>query len=504
MGKQKINKTYNLKEIIIKSVIVIGVLLVFYQFFINRSLWRDEAKLALNIINKSPAELLKPLDYLQVGPILFLQIEKYFSRLVPNSEYGLRLFPLIAYLVSLGFFYKIIRHLHKNYYTIVLALSLFVFNATLIYYSSEVKQYMADVLVLTAIYYILIRKYKNENYKYFILGAVGSVGVFLSNVAPIVLLTAGLYLFYENFKAKKKQLPVMVISFVWIVTFLIYFFGFIHNHPLRSGMLKFWSLNNGFLPTNPFSYEFYEFLVFKVNMILKMNGSTAMLPIFHRAQDSFIALDFFLLIFVLVGFFQLFKKRKINILILLVTPIAIHLLLSGLKIYPFDTRMLLYTCPLIIIISSFGFQAIAKVAFIKFKKEKFALLAVVMPLFMGCLLYIESGFPIENVELKKSLSYLNENIKQEDKVFLSRAVQPAYQYYEQTSFISINASRLVFEKNVSTHSVGFLNELGNLSGRVWFIFDSDFQYPISYFNTIGLNPIEFYEAHGSSIYLYDL
>ena len=138
-----------------------GILLPSIQFIFNRSLWNDEATLALDIINTSSLDLLKPLNSDAVGTILFLLLEKFFSNLIPNSEYGLRILPLLCYLASLLFFYNILKQIFSNHYTIIFALSLYVFNASMILYSSEVKPYICDVLMITSIYYFILRKYES-------------------------------------------------------------------------------------------------------------------------------------------------------------------------------------------------------------------------------------------------------------------------------------------------------------------------------------------------------
>ncbi len=61
----------NLEQKIINALVIFGVLLAFTQFIYNRSLWLDEAMLALNIIHSNSQELLKPLTYRQAAPILF-------------------------------------------------------------------------------------------------------------------------------------------------------------------------------------------------------------------------------------------------------------------------------------------------------------------------------------------------------------------------------------------------------------------------------------------------
>jgi len=71
---------------IVLGFIMIGIGLSIINVLHLRSLWLDEAMLALNIINKPVVELLKPLNFNQVAPIGFLKIEKIFTILFGNTE----------------------------------------------------------------------------------------------------------------------------------------------------------------------------------------------------------------------------------------------------------------------------------------------------------------------------------------------------------------------------------------------------------------------------------
>src|SRR5512137_1962180 len=121
-----------------------GILLRLRQYLTGRSLWVDEAMLALNIVNRNFAELFKPLDYDQGAPLGFLLVEKLFNLLLGRSEYGLRLFPLLVGILSIWLFYRLLKRVTTGA-GMIAALALFVFNPRLIYYSSEVKQYIVDV-----------------------------------------------------------------------------------------------------------------------------------------------------------------------------------------------------------------------------------------------------------------------------------------------------------------------------------------------------------------------
>ena len=78
------------------GVILIGIVLRLRQYLLNRSLWSDEASLAVNLVTRSFGELTQLLDYHQAAPIGFLFIEKLFIIIFGNHDYVMRLFPLFA------------------------------------------------------------------------------------------------------------------------------------------------------------------------------------------------------------------------------------------------------------------------------------------------------------------------------------------------------------------------------------------------------------------------
>ena len=72
----------------------LGVLLRVARYLMDYPLWWDEAFLAVNFIRRGYLDLLRPLDYGQVCPILFLWTELTVVKLAGFSEWSLRLFPL--------------------------------------------------------------------------------------------------------------------------------------------------------------------------------------------------------------------------------------------------------------------------------------------------------------------------------------------------------------------------------------------------------------------------
>ncbi|HEY9598539.1 MAG TPA: glycosyltransferase family 39 protein, partial [Cyanophyceae cyanobacterium] len=127
-------------------IISFGILVRLVQYLSNRSLWNDEAALALNIVNKSYLELFKPLDYEQGAPIGFLLVEKLAVQVFGNNEYSLRLFPLLSGIAALLLFYELAKRCISRQ-AVPIALTLFVGLDYLLYYASEAKQYSTDVAI---------------------------------------------------------------------------------------------------------------------------------------------------------------------------------------------------------------------------------------------------------------------------------------------------------------------------------------------------------------------
>ncbi|HMS64517.1 MAG TPA: glycosyltransferase family 39 protein [Ignavibacteria bacterium] len=508
-------KKNNYEKIIIQFIILAGIVNSVIQYLYNRSLWLDESMLALNIINKSNLELLYPLDFWQVSPVLFLQLEKITSLLIPESEYGLRLIPLIGFFISVYLMYKISDLLFDNKYGVILAMSLFVFSHSIIYYSSEVKQYMTDVLSVLCIYYFILKYYNfndTDKKKYFILAITGVIMVFLSNVAPIILFGCGLYMLYEYFKNKKdigdaneKKIEfkyTVYIFLAWLAAFSIYFYFFIYEHPSRERMIMYWANVNAFLPQNPFKSDFYIFLYYK-----SMNIFYSISPL---GVPGAIGL-FFLFV---TGVVNLFQSKKLNLVILTLTPVTVHLLLSSFRVYPFDLRLTLYAIPSMILICSYGFIYLAVVLFGYLKtdlnKPVAKTLAVIIPITFLVSFYTTSkkGFPIKNEEIKQSLGHIYENYSPTDKIYLYWGASKAFQYYKDINFVNekipVVYGNTFREKNEKEK---YIDEIRTLKGRNWLLFsfirDNDDDFIIRKLDSLGYKKLSGFETVGSGSYLYD-
>ncbi|HET9914043.1 MAG TPA: hypothetical protein VFQ13_19270, partial [Anaerolineales bacterium] len=85
------------QSLTIVALTLFGILLRVRQFLTGRSLWVDEAMLALNIVHRNFGGLLQqPMEYGQSSPIGYVFSVKIFNLLLGDSEYALRFFSLLA------------------------------------------------------------------------------------------------------------------------------------------------------------------------------------------------------------------------------------------------------------------------------------------------------------------------------------------------------------------------------------------------------------------------
>jgi hypothetical protein len=486
--------------------LIAGVILSLFQFLYNRSLWIDEAWLGLNIIHKNSFELLKPLDYNQVAPILFLQIEKLFSIFIP-VEYGLRIFPLLCFWSFLYFFYKILKMLWKdNYCAIIIALSFAVFNPLFILYSSEVKQYIVDVFVLSVVFYFTIKDYKKVQNKYYILAIVGVLSIFLSNVAPIILFTSGLYLFYDNFfvTKNKKILSLSLMSLVWLVAFSVYYCFFIYEHPAREFMIAYWYKAGGFLP-HSFDVSMFERFVIQLGSIFLFSNYALFMSDIWDASIPGLIMYFIMVLFFLIGIVKLIRYRKMKIIILTCVPFLLHVFLSAFYLYPVSTRAMLYTLPCMIVICAEGFNFMEIFFRLKSYQKKRAV-TIICILLLFCGLY---RFPIKKTEIKDCLKYINEHIKEDEAIYAYSYAIPSLQYYTDIEYIN---SKFISHTQDNIFDGEYWNKekytdiLKELRGRYWLMFSlnpGDETYIINQLNSLGHKKIEKFQVEGFSIYLYD-
>lgn len=322
-------------------IILLAVILRLEQLLINRSLNGDEAMLAINIIDRGFLSLLKPLGYHQVAPWGFLIAERLFVKIFGFSELPLRLFPFICSIISIFLFLKISMKMFEQKFVNISLLFFAVFSISIIYFSSEVKQYSTELMVGLLLLFLALRYRQNQSFlNIFLLGTAGVVSLWFSFSAVFVLGA----IFVHTLFFKKNRTPFSVFALaVWLANFVIFYLS--HSSiraSEKSFMQSYWG--SGFITFPPKSWIDLRSLI--------------EVPL--SALDSFGGAYFsgFVIFLAILALIYLFSKDK-SILVLLVTPIFLTLLASMFHIWPFRGRLVLFLAPFWIILFVKGIEILS-------------------------------------------------------------------------------------------------------------------------------------------------
>jgi len=470
-------------------IIATGICLAIYQFLLGHSLWLDEAMLALNIIRRNFGELLKPLDYQQVAPIGFLFIEKIFTLVFGKHDFSLRIFPLISSLVSIPLYYLFVYQLTQSRVITLLATSMFSISNVFVKYATQAKQYPVDMFCAVAILYFSFRLRLQSRQSLVLFTLLGSIILWFSNVSVIMLFVIGLYLLYSEAYLKRNFKIFFVLPW-WVLSFVVYYVLIIYAHPHTQFMQDFWQ--DAFLSIFPPSLDTGAFLI---------HGSEQVLSILGFGPFWFIPLA---VLWVAVGF--LIKERNLTLLFVCFTPIFVHLVLSAIKLYPFAGKLFIYFTPLLLLLFSVGIYRMFEL--VQKKVPKLPSLVLILPVLI--MFYpLSLDFPHEKEEVKSSLMYLEQNIRDGDTIYIYSSTNPVFDFYTETEFPeSFTEYKIVMgEGGHREDYTGHNDELLNLDGKVWMLFSHVYQneekYMLGVLLSNGSEIIDVQKYTGSSVYYID-
>ena len=404
--------------------IVWGLALRFIQFFSGRSLWADEAKISLNILHRSYAELTQVLDYNQVAPIGFLWIEKLATQLFGLNEFALRLFPLISSIISLFLIYYLAkRYLHPL--AIPISVAFFACNRELIYYSSEIKQYSSDVaiglLVLTIIH-SASNRLKTSQVCLFSL--VGAIAVWVSHpsvfVLAGVLLSATIPQVICHIKDKESLhlLGWLIVCSVWTISFGCFYILAIQTASSNEELLTSWSSYRAF----PESFLDLDWLIYSLKRFF-WSPLDFPKPFFDK-----VAIAAFV-----IGCTALYRRNKQTLFILLL-PTITTIGAAYLQKYPFYNRVILFLTPGFFLIMGAG---VAFLIDLKLKRQSIRAVSMITGwVFASLLFYVYTlhipqylNPPDSREEIKPLLQHIAEKWQPNDVIYVLEKSKYQFEFY---------------------------------------------------------------------------
>jgi hypothetical protein len=330
------------------SFVALGVLARLVRYLVVYPIWHDEAFVAVNFLNRGYLDLLRPLDYYQVCPLLFLWIELTAVRVFGFSELVLRLFPSVCAIASVFLFRHLAARLLRGF-PLLLSVAVFATAFYPIRHSAEVKPYASDLsasLILLCLAAEWLRAPDRSRWWWALTLAVP---LLLAVSYPSVLVATGLVIGLgrrASFSERRLvRLAFLVYSAVLAMSFLALYFTFtvVQTSAVQSSYREgYW--RGSFPPwESPWRIPLW--------LIEVHTGNTLAYPIGGERGASAGTLAA-----VLVGVVAFWRRGARVPLFLLLSPFAMGLVAAGLGQYPYGgaPRITQYLAPSICVLAGLG------------------------------------------------------------------------------------------------------------------------------------------------------
>lgn len=324
----------------------LGVLLRLLRFGLNFPLWNDESYVALNIQERDFVGLMRPLDYAQVCPLLFLWLEKSVTLAIGFSEWSLRLVPTIASIASLFLF----RHVAGRLLTggsLTIAVAFLAAGYSPIRYGGEVKPYASDFLIALGLISLAVEWIRTPERTHFLWGlaALGPLAVGISNPAIFIAVSVGLVLMVPVLKTRSPRAiaALAVFGLGTAATFIVLLRSI--NGPqsdhVISWMIVYWT--KSFPPRSPMPLLGWLVDVHTGNMFAYPAGGVQGASTLTTVLVAFAILAYI-------------RRGSKTVLALLLTPFAFGLVAAALGRYPYggSARTMQYVAPAIHLMAGLG------------------------------------------------------------------------------------------------------------------------------------------------------
>jgi hypothetical protein len=423
----------------------------------DRCLWIDEAMLALNLVGRTPAQLLAPLDYNQGAPVGFLLACKACVEAFGAAEWSLRLVPFVGSVLGLVAFAWFARRVLSPT-ACLLAVGLFALSPHVISYAAECKQYATDAAIAVGLLAVAagLLEGKGGFARWFALALAGAAGVWCSHPAAFVLGGVGTALLAHALLARDRTrfLAAALTVACWLASFGTSYVLLLKDLGQNKFLTDYWA--GHFLPLPPKSPGDLAWVVDHYIAFFSVPGGFGW---------SLVPLGGLAAALALVGLREFARERWPLAVALAVTPLLV-LFASGLHKYPLGGRLMLFLVPLAVLLVARGASAVFEAVREKNRFAAFALLGLIVlaPMWEAAEVLRR---PLRHEQLDPVLEQVRSEYRPGDRVYVYYGAGPAFTFYTREKPFPADAVMVGEEHRGEPEAVAA--ELTGLRGRVWVV-----------------------------------
>lgn len=318
----------------------------------------DEAALAWSFETRSFAELLRPLEFGQGAPVLFIAAAKMAELLLGPSTWAYRLFPLVCGCLAVIWIGLLSRRLFPAPIAIGTA-ALAAFGGTMIQYAAFFKQYSSDVLVSAVLLWCIVglarrvRASADQAYRWGAFAALCVVAPWLSHPAIFVIAGSGGALLVCLLAGRQNAIA-STLSWVLAATlasFAVHYFAFATHLNDSAFLREFWAPQMMPSPITPGAV-----VKWLVRSGSDLSSTSLGIPGgWEWARISALAA----LAIMLLGLGAIWRDDRL-VATILILPLALALGAAAVRMYPFSGRLLLFALPASLVLLTAGVSTVLR------------------------------------------------------------------------------------------------------------------------------------------------
>lgn len=463
----KANPVRRLLEAAPMLAVLVGAVLRVRQLVEVRSLWMDEAMLAVNIVERPLSGLAAPLELNQGAPLGFLVLQKLATLALGSSDLVLRLLPFVASIAALALFARVATNWIGR--AGLLAVLWMALSTPLVDYATEAKQYSSDVFVAVLLLWVTrpwVARRANDR-DHMVLAVVGAASLWLSHPASFALPGIGIVVAAQALRpfSRRGLLQAAMVAAAWGISAILLYEFSLASLAANTALLNYWK--DYFLPLHGGGAG--TWLVWALRAFVQDTaGLVPAEPVLAVAAIGLVSLAW----------------RRPAMAVLALMPIVVALAASAAELYPFGHRLLLFATPGLFLLAAEGVGCVATAAARASSLVAPRLaspVAGLVGLALGLMLLVQPAraawermaHPRVVEHLRPGLEYLVAHRLPGDGVYVYYGAKPAFRFYSKS--LPLDGEGLVLGRAHRSDPDAYLPEVGSLvdRARVWLVYSHD-------------------------------
>jgi hypothetical protein len=354
------------RTLLVWTWILVGIHLVWMgvRYGLGFPIWGDEAFVAVNFYDRSYLDLVQPLEYGQIAPLLWLWAEKACFELFGASVWSLRLPALLAGIASTWLMLRFcLRALPQP--SALLGFAVFAASYYPLRHAVELKPYSVDLLFALMLLNLALDLYQGAQQKQpqigrwltliflSLLGVWSSFpSLFVSGSLIVFFAMLGLFGKAEDVRERLRLLLPATLWAVWLAISSIYMVRiFAGPHAASAAWLTEMAM---WTPTFPPLAEWWRIPEW---LLQSHAGYMSAYPSGGRHYGSSLTL-----LLIVIGAIAIWRSKRRAFLWLLLGPLVFTFIAAALKRYPYggSVRVSIYMAPAFCLLAGHGLVTILR------------------------------------------------------------------------------------------------------------------------------------------------